>query len=199
MGEDTRGGAWSGWRDRTVDIPGAGTGTPVPLEFRGGITSNFELVAIRTRSYRQRVRKPLARIHRRGPSHLVLPADCDAVGVRRIRYREGAGGFSGWKLRVVEADAVPPLPAEATEVKGTGTFGYFAPKPYYEYAPVLRHDFVDVPGTLTYTPADGSEQLGRRPERQPAAPAARIRVSVLVGKVARPRHLTHDIAPVTVR
>ncbi|WP_037673145.1 hypothetical protein [Streptomyces griseus] len=161
MAEDTPGGTWSGWRDRTVDLPGAGTGTPVPLEFRGGFTSGFELVAMRKGAYRQRDRKPLARIHRRGPSHLVLPADCDAVEVRRVRHRNGSGGFSGWRLRVVEADALPRQPAGDTDVKGTETFGYFAPKPYYEYAPVLRYDFVDVPGTLSYTPADGGEQLVR--------------------------------------
>ncbi|MFD4862530.1 hypothetical protein [Streptomyces atratus] len=134
---------------------------PIPLEFRGGITSDFDVVAVRKGAYRQRAQAATARIHRRGPSRIVLPADCDAVTIQRIRYHEGAGGFSAWKLRVLEPDALPPLPSDDSERKGTDTFGHFAPKPYYEYAPVLHYDFVDAPGTLIYTPARGGEQVVR--------------------------------------
>lgn len=158
---ETTGGSWSGLRDRTVQIPGGGRGTPLLLEFRGGFTSGFELVAVRTTSYREHDRLPITRIHHRGPSRVVLPARYDALEIRRVRHRNGAGGFSGWKLRLLDADALPPLPAEETEGKDADTFGYFSPKPYYEYAPLLRWEFVDGPGKLVYSPADGGEQVVR--------------------------------------
>ena len=153
--------SWSGLRDRTVGIPGGGSGTPLLLEFRGGLTSGFELVAVRTTSYRERDQLPIARIRHRGPSRVVLPARYDALAIRRVWRRNGAGGFGGWKLRLLAADALPPLPVEETERKGTDTFGYFTPKPYYEYAPLLRWEFVDGPGKLVYSPADGGEQVVR--------------------------------------
>lgn len=160
MGEGND-GAWSGWRDQTIQVPGGGTGKPLLLEFRGGLTSNFDLVAIRAGSHHQRSQASIAKIHRRGTSHIVLPGNCDALSVQRIRYHEGAGGFSRWRLRLIDKDALPKLPAKDSEGAGTETFGYFHPKPYYEYAPVLHYDFVDTPGTLIYTPASGAAQVIR--------------------------------------
>ncbi|MEU2060345.1 hypothetical protein [Streptomyces sp. NPDC013455] len=154
--------AWSGWRSRTVEIPGAGDGKPVVLEFRAGLTSSFDLATVRKGSHHQRARDTFVTIGRAGPSHIVLPADCDALAIRRVTVgNEGASGLGRWRLRVVDSDALPRLPAGAAQGKGTKTFGYFDPKPYFEYAPVVHYDFVDSPGTVVYTPANGGKQLIR--------------------------------------
>lgn len=161
MSERTAGDSWSGWRDRIVEIPGAGTGTPQLLEFRGGITSGFDLIAVRKGAYHRRARTSVMMVRRRGPSRFVLPANCDALEIQRKRYRNGAGGFSGWKLRVIDRDELPLVSKEDAEGRGIETFGHFADKPYYEYVPALYYDFVDHPGTLIYTPANGGEQVIR--------------------------------------
>jgi hypothetical protein len=157
----TAASAWSGWRDRTIQVPGGGTGKPLVLRFRGGLTSDFDIVAIQAGAHHQRARSSIAQIHRGAACHIVLPANCDALEVQRIRYREGAGGFSRWRLSLTDGDALRSLPVKDCEGKGTDTFGYFAPKPYYEYAPVLSYDFVDAPGTVTYTPANGASPVIR--------------------------------------
>lgn len=153
---------WSGWRSRTVEIPGAGHGKPVLLEFRAGFTTSFNLSTVCKGPYHQRAQDALVIIGRTGPSHIVLPADCDALAVRRVMVgNEAASGLGGWKLRIVDSDARPPLPTKTARGKGTETFGYFSPKPYFEYAPVVHYDFVAPPGTIIYTPADGGKQLIR--------------------------------------
>lgn len=160
MGTDTE-SVWSGRRDRTMQIPGGGSGKPLLLEFRGGPTSNVELVAVQKGAHHTRAHSLIAQIHRRGPARVVLPPHCDAIAIQRIRYREGAGGFSGWKLSLIDQNSLPQLPSKDFKGKGTDTFGYFDPKPYYEYARVPHYDFLDAPGTLTYTPANGGDQVIR--------------------------------------
>ncbi|MFJ2264356.1 hypothetical protein ACIOKD_39800 [Streptomyces sp. NPDC087844] len=76
-----------------------------------------------------------------------------------MRYRENAGGFSGWKLRVIEPDVLPEISKKDSEGKGVETFGYFEPKPYHEYIRTLYYDFTDDPGTLIYNPANGAEHV----------------------------------------
>ncbi|MFK3735044.1 hypothetical protein ACI2LJ_32820 [Streptomyces sp. NPDC088090] len=153
---------WSGWRSRVVGIPGAGEGKPVPLEFRAGFTTRFNLSAVRKGSPHQRAYDTLVTIGRTGPSHIVLPADCDALAIWRVTVgNEGASGLGRWKVRIVDSDALPQLPPRTARGKGTRTFGYFSPKPYFEYAPVVHYDFIDSPGTIIYTPADGGKQLIR--------------------------------------
>ncbi|WP_066952069.1 hypothetical protein [Streptomyces lushanensis] len=84
MGERTE-STWSGWRDRVVQVPGGGSGTPLLLEIRGGVTSSFDIVAVRAGAYHQRARARIATIHGHRPCRIVLPADCDAFEVQRIR------------------------------------------------------------------------------------------------------------------
>ncbi|MFD0034977.1 hypothetical protein ACWGDS_41345 [Streptomyces sp. NPDC055059] len=152
---------WSGWRSRVVEIPGAGEGKPVPLRIRGGFTSSFDLYAVRKGPYRQRAHEGLARIYGSRASHIILPANCDALSIRRITVGDGASGVARWKLRVVDKDALLPLPPVEIGGRGTETFSYFASKPYYEYAPVLHYDFNNPGGEIIYTPAHG----GKRRER----------------------------------
>lgn len=153
---------WFGWRSRIVDIPGAGSGKPVLLEFRGGLTTSFDLSTVRKGSAHQRAHDTLVTIGRRGPSHIVLPADCDALAISRVMVgSDAASGLGRWKLRVVGKEALPPLPFKGAQARGTTTFSYFAPKPYYEYAPVVHYDFLDSPGTIIYTPANGGKQVIR--------------------------------------
>ncbi|MFE6710635.1 hypothetical protein [Streptomyces sp. NPDC057695] len=153
---------WSGWRSRIVHIPGAGDGKPVLLEFRAGFTTSFELTTGRKNSSRQRAHDTLVTIGRTGPSHIVMPADCDTLAVRRVTVgNEGASGFGRWKVRVVDSDALPQLPTKDARGKGTQTFCYLRAKPYFEYAPVVHYDFIDSPGTIVYTPANGGKQLIR--------------------------------------
>ncbi|MFF9160927.1 hypothetical protein ACF081_11795 [Streptomyces longwoodensis] len=153
---------WSGWRSRTIEIPGAGAGQPVLLEFRAGFTTSFNLSTVRKGAYRQRAHDTLVTIDRPGPSHIVLPADCNALVISRVRVgNEGASGLGRWKVRIVDSDALPPLPSETVRGKGTRTFGYVSPKPYFEYAPVVHYDFIDSPGTIIYTPANGGKRLIR--------------------------------------
>ncbi|MYQ45215.1 hypothetical protein GTW40_09095 [Streptomyces sp. SID4985] len=162
MGTETT-GRWFGWRSRIVDIPGAGDGRPVLLEFRAGLTTSFVLAAVRKGPHHQRAQDDLVTIDRLGPSHVVLPADCDALAVSRVVVgNDAASGLGRWKLRVVDEGALPPLPAEKARGRGTETFGYFTPKPYYEHAPVVHYDFLDSPGTIIYTPANGGKRLMRR-------------------------------------
>lgn len=163
---------WSGWRSREiqvsgsigggpVQVPGGGSGTPLLVESRGDLTSSFEIVSVRAGSYHQRAHSPIAALHRRGPSRFVLPADCDAFRVCRVRTREGAGGFSRWRARLIEPDALPPLTSEERTGKGTETFGHFEAKLYREHARALYYDFVDAPGTVICTPANGAPQMVR--------------------------------------
>ncbi|UUS35059.1 hypothetical protein NRO40_14280 [Streptomyces changanensis] len=153
---------WSGWRSRIVEIPGAGGGKPVLLEFRAGLTTSFSLSTVREGPYHQRAHDTLVTIGRTGPSHIVLPADCTALAIRRVvAGSEGASGLGRWKVRIVDSDALPQLPSRTAQGNGTQTFGYFSPKPYFEYAPVVHYDFIDSPGTIIYTPADGGKQLIR--------------------------------------
>ncbi|MGW4825732.1 hypothetical protein ACWEP4_44520 [Streptomyces sp. NPDC004227] len=153
---------WSGWRSRIVEIPGAGDGKPVLLEFRAGFTTSFNLSTVRKGPYHQRAHDTLVTIGRTGPSHIVLPADCDALAIWRIMVgNEAASGLGRWKVRIVDRDALPQLPSNTARGKGTQTFGYFSPKPYFEYAPVVHYDFIDSPGTIIYTPANGGKQLIR--------------------------------------
>ncbi|QNP67787.1 hypothetical protein [Streptomyces genisteinicus] len=160
--DSTTPASWSGWRSRTVEIPGAGDGTPVLLEFRAGFTTSFRLSTVRKGAQHQRAHDTLVTIGRTGRSHIVLPADCDALAIWRVTVgNEGASGFGRWKVRIVDNDALPQLPTEKTRGKGTRTFGYFSPKPYFEYAPVVHYDFIDSPGTIIYTPANGGKQLIR--------------------------------------
>lgn len=150
---------WSGWRSRVVEIPGAGEGKPVPLRIRGGFMTSFELSSVRKGPYHQRAHESLVRINGRSPSHIILPANCNAVDIRRVIVgEEASSGMARWKLRVVDKDALPSLPANETRGRETETFSYFAPKPYYEYAPVLHYDFIDHPGSIIYTPANGGER-----------------------------------------
>ncbi|KPC78348.1 MULTISPECIES: hypothetical protein [unclassified Streptomyces] len=150
---------WSGWRNRAVEIPGAGNGKPVLLEFRAGFTARFQLSTVRKGPYHQRAQDTLVTIGRTGPSHIVLPADCDALAI--WRGSDGTGGLGGWKLRIADSDALPRLPTGAARGTGTETFGYFSPKPHPDYAPVVHYDFIDCPGTIIYTPANGGKQLIR--------------------------------------
>jgi hypothetical protein len=132
------------------------------VEFCAGLTTSFNLSALRKGRYHQRAQDTLVTISRSGPSHIVLPGDCDALAIGRVRVgNEGASGLGRWKLRIVDSDTLPQLPATTARGKGTETFGYFAPKPYFEYAPVVHYDFVDSPGTIIYTPANGGKQLIR--------------------------------------
>ncbi|MER6678664.1 hypothetical protein [Streptomyces sp. NPDC000983] len=145
-----------------VEFPGAGVGKPVVVEFRAGFTSSFDLSTVRRGSYRQRARDRLVTIGRTGRSHIVLPGDCDALAIARVVVgNEGASGVGRWKVRVVDSDALPRLPATEARGRGTRTFGYFSPKPYFEYAPVVHYDFIDSPGTIIYTPAGGGQRLVR--------------------------------------
>ncbi|MFF2254604.1 hypothetical protein [Streptomyces sp. NPDC058142] len=130
---------WSGWRSRIVEIPGAGDGNPVLLEFRAGLTTSFNLSTVRKGPYHQRAHDTLVTISRTGRSHIVLPADCDALAVRRITVgNEAASGLCRWKVRIVDSDALPQLPTKTARGKGTRTFGYFSPKPFFEYAPIVH-------------------------------------------------------------
>jgi hypothetical protein len=132
------------------------------LEFRAGFTTSFNLSTVRKGPHHQRAQDALVTIGRTGPSHIVLPADCDALAIRRVVVgNEGASGLGRWKLRIVESDVLPRLPTETAQGKGTKTFGYFSPKPYFEYAPVVHYDFIDSPGTIIYTPANGGKQMIR--------------------------------------
>ncbi|KES04811.1 hypothetical protein BU52_23560 [Streptomyces toyocaensis] len=129
------------------------------MEFRAGFTTSFQLVTVRKGPHHQRAHDTLVTIGRTGPSHIVLPADCDALAIWRVTVgSEGASGFGRWKLRIADGDALPRLPSGTTQGKGTRTFAYFSPKPYFEYAPVVHYDFADAPGTIVYTPANGGKR-----------------------------------------
>ncbi|MGK5695101.1 hypothetical protein ACSNOJ_19725 [Streptomyces sp. URMC 128] len=60
---------------------------------------------------------------------------------------------------MVEPSDLPQLISTDVTGRGTETFGYSEPKPYYEYIRVLYYDFLDYPGTLIYTPENGADQV----------------------------------------
>lgn len=147
--------SWSGWSNRTVRVPGQGSGTPLVLEVRGGITSNFYFEkAIGSRS------DGTVFVTTQGRRRLrtVLPADCDGFSVRRRVAADGAGGFHRWHARLVEAESLPALSSKDYEGKWTETFGYFEPKRYYEHARVFRFEFEDF-GSVTYHLATGGKPV----------------------------------------
>ncbi|MGW3656298.1 hypothetical protein ACWD6R_11560 [Streptomyces sp. NPDC005151] len=96
--------------------------------------------------------------HGRTPCRVVLPGDYDSLGIRRLRVRDGAGGFHRWHAQLVDPNSLPELPSQTARGKGTETFGYFEAAPYYEYVRVLHYEFEDH-GTVAYCPATGGDPV----------------------------------------
>ncbi|WP_434594995.1 hypothetical protein [Streptomyces sp. A5-4] len=147
--------SWSGWKNQVVSVPGGGSGTPLLLEVRGGITSHFyfdKVTGSRPDGNTLVVTQGRRRVR------IVLPADSDGFSVRRSVVSDGAGGFHRWHARLIEPGSLPTLSSTDHEGKGTETFGHFQEKRYHEQARVFRYEFEDF-GSVTYHPATGSKPV----------------------------------------
>ncbi|WP_411079790.1 hypothetical protein [Streptomyces sp. cmx-18-6] len=110
MSDDERFRA-SGWRGREVRIPRpAGTPGPVVLEFKGGVTTSFQLYAgKRTATYRS-YGEQLLRTGGPRARRVLVPSHCNHVGVHRISPGRNVGtGFARWRLRAVDTAELPVL------------------------------------------------------------------------------------------
>ncbi|MET9800371.1 hypothetical protein [Streptomyces sp. NPDC006368] len=152
MSEDRR--TWSGWRNRTVRVR-EDPATPLLLQVRGGITSNFYFHA--AAGDRPHV-ETLVVTHGRRRLRVVLPAGADGFSVRRRVAADGAGGFQRWRARLIDPDSLPTLSSEERAGKWTETFGYFQAKRYYEHARAFYYEFDDS-GQVSYHPATGGKPV----------------------------------------
>lgn len=101
----------SGWRGREVEIPQpAGTQRPVPLEFKGGLTTSFRVHALRRSTTRKVHGGELLYTYGPGVRRVLLPAGYNRVEVTRDKPKPSSGtGFSRWRLQTVEAAELPVL------------------------------------------------------------------------------------------
>ncbi|RNG30426.1 hypothetical protein [Streptomyces botrytidirepellens] len=147
----------SGWRGREVEIPRSERG-PALLEFKGGLTTSFKVLALHRSATRKTYGEEL--LYSYGPKALraLLPAQYNRVEVQRVKPRPTSGtGFSRWRLRTLE---VADLAGLEDVLSGEHeTLVYFADRARVSFAWLGDTEH----GELHFTPEYGNEarQLSR--------------------------------------
>lgn len=150
----------SGCRGREVEIPRpAGKQGPVILEFKGGLSTTFQVDALRRSTTRKDDGGSVLRVYGSQPHRGLLPAGYNRVKITRVKPKPSTGtGFSRWRLRTVEAAELPVL-TDTMSGKHQG-FLYFDGHASVSFAWLGDTES----GELHFTPAAGgkAESLTRR-------------------------------------
>ncbi|WP_381793899.1 hypothetical protein [Streptomyces niveus] len=131
------------------------------MQFTGGLTTSFEVVAVRRSTTRKEYGGKLLHAHGPGARRVLLPAGYDRVEVTRVKPKPSSGtGFSRWRLRTVEAAELPALADSDTMSGRNEDLVYFDGHARVSYAWLGAAEH----GELHFTSASGG--TARRLTRQ---------------------------------
>ncbi|MEU1619691.1 hypothetical protein ABZ479_20625 [Streptomyces sp. NPDC005722] len=108
---------WSGWLSREIEIAENVLDNPVPVEIRGGWTSNFQIFPLRKTSCEIVTGRELGWTRGVRPTRAVVPAGFNFLRVVRRCPGRSVGGFARWRLSVLSGAELPLL---SGTVSGSG-------------------------------------------------------------------------------
>lgn len=117
MDRDEARTGWSGWRSREIEFSEDVPERPVPVEIRGGWTSNFQIFPLR-RTFSEIVKGgELGWTRGVRPTRAVVPAGFNSSRVVRRCPGRSVGGVARWRLSVLSGEELPLL---SGTVSGSG-------------------------------------------------------------------------------
>ncbi|MFE2544116.1 hypothetical protein [Actinacidiphila glaucinigra] len=114
---------WGGWRSREIKIAENMLESPLPVEIRGGWTSNFQIFPVRKTSHEIVTGGELGWTRGARPIRAVVPAGFNSLRVVRRCPGRSVGGFARWRLTVLSGAELPLLSGTVSG-NGAAVFRY---------------------------------------------------------------------------